>query len=62
MLATIIGLRANATAMLVPNFESRRVFGGQQQRQKWVVTGFRSPAPVIPVSSSAQAASATRAS
>ena len=29
--------------------ESRRVLGGQQQRQKRIMTGFGRPAPVIPL-------------
>ena len=43
MFASNIGLRANATAMLVPSSMSLRVLRGEQQREERVVTGLRGP-------------------
>ena len=44
MLASVIGLRANATAIDVPSSSVGRVLGGEQQRQERVVAGLGRPA------------------
>ena len=49
-LATVIGLRANATAMLVPSSIVVGVFGGQHQRQERVVVDLGGPAAVVAAS------------
>ncbi len=59
-LATVIGLRANATAMLVPSSMVVGVLGGQQQRQERIVVDLGGPAAVVaPPLAAVLAASAT---
>jgi hypothetical protein len=47
MMATVIGFRANATAIAVPSLSPWRSVGGKQQRQERVAANLGGPDPVV---------------
>jgi hypothetical protein len=47
MVATVIGFRANATAIAVPSLSPWRSVGGKQQRQERVAADLGGPDPVV---------------